>query len=280
MPLIQSATRALQRAALPAAEEIVDYTSSTWGGVIHTQTLHESVIPGTNHDHFTREWRTSDTWNGSEGHMRWTVAYTELEDDDGYAVIHPSTTSRGIYLSFIGRVGTTWWDHHSSSDRFKFAMFYNQNGTNPRPTIFNMPIFAGSGGAYSYRTWGPDIEAGGSGVDEFGTGAFDWDDNYPNHTYKEGSSGTDWIFYAMSLETDRTKVYLWTRDGVKSGAVYAQSAQADAGLISSWDAQTWTTARLLAYIEATTVGDANSYMDIAHIRVTQSLPSPPSGFVL
>lgn len=267
--------------ATNAPSSDVPYSPSTWGGVINTQALHESRIPGTNTPHFERTWLTAGSWSPTEGYMRWRVNATQPEDDDGYDIAHPVTATRGIYLSFVGRVGSTWWSHHSSADRFKFVMFYPSSGVNPRPTIFNMPIFAGNGGAYSYRTWGPDLEAGGSGVDEFGTGAFDWNLNYPNHTYQEGPAGhSQWYFYVMSLETDRTKVYLWTQDGSKSGAVYAQSQLANASMLSSWNAQTWSRARLLAYIEATTVGDANSYMDISHIRVTQSLPSPPAGFLL
>ena len=70
-------------------------------------------------------------WNGTEGYMRWRVTQTMGEDDDGYVFNHPQTTSRPIYISFISRVGSTWWSSHTSADRFKFVMFYPNTGTNP-----------------------------------------------------------------------------------------------------------------------------------------------------
>jgi hypothetical protein len=141
-----------------------------------------------------------------------------------------------------------------------------------------MPIHS-SDGAYRYRTFGPDVAAGGQGCDQFGNCNHNQGDGYPNHTYQEGSSGhNQWYFVVMSLESDRTKTYIWSQDG-RMGGLYAQSQRADASTLSSWNAQTWRTVRLLAYIESTTAGDENAFMDIGHIRVTQSLPSPPPGFV-
>jgi hypothetical protein len=157
-------------------------------------------------------------------------------------------------------------------------MFYPATSVNPRPTIFNMPI-SSSAGAYSYRTFGPDLEAGGQGCDEFGNCSHNQSSAFPNHRYKEDAAGHDrWYFIVMSLESDRTKTYIWNQDGTISG-LYAQSLPASSTTLSSWNAQTWRTVRLLAYILTTTPRDANSYMDIGHIRVSQSLPSPPAGFV-
>lgn len=253
----------------------------SWDQLISTQAEHEGCVRnfGSDTSHFTRTWLTSGSWNGTEGYMRWRVTQTMGEDDDGYWINHPTTASRPIFLSFIARVGATWWTSHTAGDRFKFVMFYPETGTNPRPTIFNIPITAGAGGAYAYRTWGPDLEAGGQGCDQFGHCNFNQDDGYPNHSYREGASGhNQWYFIVMSLEADRTKTYIWSQDGRLTG-LYAQSLPASSSMLTNWNAQRWRTARLLAYIEATTAGDSRAYMDIGHVRVTQSLPSPPSGFV-
>ena len=254
--------------------------SVSWNQLISSRAEHESCIRnyGADIPHFTSSWETSGGWNGEEGYMRWRVTQTMGEDGDGYWINHPTTNARPIFISFIAKVGSTWWTSHTSSDRFKFVMFLPDTQLNPRPTIFNMPIVSGAG-AYSYRTFGPDLEAGGQGCDQFGNCLHNQTNGYPNHTYKEDRNGhNQWFFIVMSLESDRTKTYIWSQDGRLSG-FYAQSLPAGSSLLSSWNAANWRTVLLLGYIEATTAGDANAYMDIGHIRVTQSLPSPPTGFV-
>jgi hypothetical protein len=255
--------------------------SVSWNQEISSQADHVTCSGGASNSdttHFTKTWFPSGGWNGTDGYMRWRVTRTAPEDDDGYWFNHPRTATRPIFISFIARTGAGWWRSHTSADRFKFVMFYNQNGANPRPTIFNMPVFtAPDGGTYRYRTFGPDLEAGGSGHDEFGSGTPS--QNYPNHTYKEDSVGHDqWYFIVMSLESDRTKTYIWSQDGRLSG-LYAQSRAADSSMVSNWNAQTWQAVRLLGYIEATTAGDSTAFMDIARVRLSQSLPQPPAGFV-
>lgn len=267
------------------------YSPSTWGGVINTEALHESVIPGTNNDHFVRTWSASGGWNGG-GYMRWRIAYTQGEDDDGYDILHPALPAgtRGVYLSWMQRHGSTWMQNTAASDHNKYVMFYPVAGTNPpRPTIFDPIVSATSGGPKVYRTWGPDVEAGGAGYDEFGVSrASGLHPNYPNHQFKWDASASDWYFIVAALLDDRTSVWVWTRTGgqmigsVAAGlgqTFYARSPQADAGLLSSWNSNSFTRARLLAYIEATTAGDSNSYVDIADIRLTQTLPSPPAGYL-
>lgn len=251
-----------------------------WNQPIRTQSEHEDCVRdfGGDVSHFSRTWFANGGWDGSDGFMRWRVMRTMGEDDDGYYINHPGTRTRPIYLSFFARVGSSWWRSHTDGDRFKFVMFYPSSGVNPRPTIFNMPIHAPDG-SYRYRTFGPDLSAGGQGCDQFGNCNHDQSDGYPNHAYKEGSSAhNQWYFIVMSLELDRTKTYIWSQDGLVSG-LFAQSQLADASVLSSWNAQTWQTVRLLAYIEATTAGDENAYMDIGQMRVTQTLPLPPAGFI-
>jgi hypothetical protein len=251
-----------------------------WNQLVATQAEHEDCVRefGSDVSHFTRTWRTAGSWDGAEGYMRWRVTRTMGEDDDGYYINHPTTALRSIYLSFVTRVGSSWWRSHTQGDRFKFVMFYPSSGTNPRPTVFDMPIHSPDG-TYRYRTFGPDLAAGGQGCDQFGNCNHNQGNGYPHHTYQEGASGSNqWYFVVMSLESDRTKVYIWSQDGRLSGQ-YAQSQIADASTLRNWNAQSWSTVRLLAYIESTTAGDENAYMDIGRIRVTQSLPSPPQGFV-
>ena len=254
--------------------------SVSWNQLISTRAEHEACIRnyGSDIPHFTTAWQESGGWNNEAGYMRWRVTQTMGEDGDGYWINHPSTRTRPVFISFISRVGSTWWSSHTSGDRFKFVMFLPDTQVNPRPTIFNMPIFSNTG-AYSYRTFGPDLEAGGQGCDQFGNCLHNQTNGYPNHTYKEDRIGQNqWYFVVMSLETDRTKTYIWSQDGRLSG-MYAQSLPASSTLLNSWNAATWRTVLLLGYIEATTAGDGNAYMDIGHIRVTQTLPSPPAGFV-
>ena len=257
--------------------------SVSWNQLISTEAEQNACVReyGTDVPHFTRSWLTTGSWNGAEGYMRWRVTRTMGEDDDGYWFSFPRTTSRPIYISFLGRVGPSWWSSHYPAGRFKMVIFQNSAGTNPRPTIFSMPIYSerGSIGSYAYRTLGPDLEAGGQGCDEFDNCEYNQSYAYPNHRYKEDRIGHDqWYFIVMSLEDNRTKTYVWSQDGELSG-LYAQSRVAPPDTLNSWNANTWAAVRLLAYIEATTAGDQNAYMDIGHIRVTQTLPSPPEGFV-
>ena len=240
-----------------------------WNQIINSRTEHENCSGGpvVADSHFTKTWLTSGSWNGVDGYMRWNVTRTLPEDDDGYWINHPLTSSRPVYISFMVRAGSTWWTSFTRST--KFVMFYNTASANPRPTIFNKPIYNGSN--YVYRSFGPDLEAGGHGDDPY---------VYPNHPYKEGPGGhSEWWFVVMSLEADRTKVYLWNQSGTQSG-LYSESAQAFPSLLSSWNASTWSAVRLLAYTYNTTAGDQNAYMDIGRISVTQSLPTPPAEFVL
>jgi len=266
-----------------AGKDALAECSVSWNQLVSTESEQTGCVRdyGSDVPHFTRSWLTAGSWNGSEGYMRWRVTRTMGEDDDGYWINFPQTTARPIFISFIGRVGPSWWSSHYSGGRFKFVIFQNRAGTNPRPTIFSMPIYSERGniGSYTYRTFGPDLEAGGQGCDEFGNCEYNQSYAYPNHRYKEDRNGQDqWYFVVMSLEQDRTKTYIWSQDGELSG-LYAQSQLASSSMVSSWNANTWSTVRLLAYIEATTAGNESAFMDIGHIRVTQTLPSPPEGFV-
>src|SRR3989344_9017720 len=140
-----------------------------WGELVSTQAQHDAQIPGTNNSHFTRQWRTDGSWNGTEGYYRWTTV-SQGEDYDGYSLNHPNTGTNSIYTSFIMRIGPAWTSHHVGGE-FKFAMFYpvqDAGGSVPfRPTIFSWPT--GTGGEGTHRTLLTCTNANGDGCrDEFG----------------------------------------------------------------------------------------------------------------
>jgi hypothetical protein len=119
--------------------------------------------------------------------------------------------------------------------------------------------------------------AGSQGkMDEFGE-LNDFSRNAPNHRYKERYSlaQNQWYFFVVGVEGGRLKTWIWSQDGTLSG-YYMQSMDCT----NIWTQARWNIVRLLAYIEATTEGDSNSYYDIARISVHQSLPALPNGFVI
>ena len=231
-----------------------------WGEVLSNQAQHDANIPGTNNSHFTRQWRT-DGWNGTEGYYRWTLL-TQNEDDDGYYLDHPNTNSNNLYASFIMRVGPDWSSHFVGGE-FKFAMFYPASEPPPyRPTIFNWHTAGG------HRTFLTCTNANGDGCrDEFGN-------QHPsgNHQYQEGPGGhNQWYFVVMGLVNDHTELWIYSQDGTIAGHISNSDTR-------SWST-TWSVVRLLAYITPTQGGSANAYIDMGRISVTQTLPSPPTGFV-
>jgi hypothetical protein len=245
----------------------------TWGEVLDTQSDHDTWVPGTNHPHFTKSWRTEDSWNGSEGYYRWFVSFSEEEDDDGYSINFPNTNSNSVYLSWMQRVGSTWWNHITAiPEEFKYVMFYPEE-TPPRPTLFSWHVRDG-GNTFRYRTFLPAADANSEGhLDEFGDEVPG--ENYPNHSYKEDADGhNQWYWMVNSIEGNQTKLYIFSQDGSLSG-LYATSENKTDGYVN----ETWNNAKLLAYIEETTAGDENSYMDIAHIMLSQTMPTVPSGFL-
>lgn len=243
----------------------------TWGQVIDTQAEHDEYCGVTSH--FTREWRTTGSWSG-EGYYRWTVSTAAAEDDDGYWINHPQTTGGPVYLSFVGRWGSSWVSKHVGGG-WKYAMFYNTTDGNPRPTVFWESVTGGSG---SYAVLGPDIAAGGNGIDEFGEGYPSV--NYPNHTYKEldGTAADQWYFYVFGLVGNYIYVWIYSQDGTLAGGAQGNSYFA-ISQEGSFGGYTWNSARLLAYVEQTANGDANSFVDVSHISVTQTKPSVPDGFL-
>jgi hypothetical protein len=172
------------------------------------------------------------------------------------------------------RVGPDWWNHISNAEEFKFAMFYPVS-TPPRPTLFNWHVRSGTG-SVAYKVFAPAADANGEGhQDEFGNSAPDY--GYPNHTYREDSSGHDqWYFVVFGIVGNRTRLWIWSQDGQISGddGYLAQSAEKTGGYNETWDM-----VGVLAYIEQTIGGSANAYIDMCHLSVHNALPSPPAGFV-
>lgn len=221
--------------------------------------------------HFSQTWVPSGGWNGTEGYMRWTITQTFSEESDGYTIVFPAIEDTP-YISYIMRVGSTWAQHHVG-DEWKHTAFKNTADGTDRPMMFARTLDMCGDPQYGFFYMATD--ANGDGLqDEFDeTG--DWCQNHPNHTYKElvGTAHTQWYFVVVGIEGTLCKSWIWSQDGTLEG-FYADSA--DTG---SWDVPGWHRAHLFYYVESTTAGDANSYMDVSHIMVSQTLPSPPDGFL-